>query len=353
MKRTLVDVLTSASGNNIFHHGYSVYGLPVSSSNSSVDFTTGLDRDTELDSITLKQYAASIEYLQKKTIPDANKKVPEIKVEETSSGKDATPTHRVTKGQQPLVLRLSKDYAQNELYPTNSDLIFYDPSEHNSPRVRILDIDNTGRTDAWLPTLCGKVIETFEIDGNTVPLPNADMAIGMENTHFADSALPITLAVKATLFDHSPTVHGPAPPRRRHVERDDVRFSATHSFVNRTLSWIPYLNPTLRDTFTIQSRFPGLTGMPTNWIAKVQTFLGLQTLAPDAPIGATDDLVSTDKSSIYAWSPYTITTRQDPKPARSSSEYSRIYFLVNLRTLFGTDYNMVDVNGAYHALPSS
>lgn len=84
----------------------------------------------------------------------------------------------------------------------NEDLVQFSDELFTAPSVLVLDTDGDQIVSAHLPLLAGKIIESFELDGSTVEMPNAAKSLGMQNCMFADSAITASVML-VPFFLHS------------------------------------------------------------------------------------------------------------------------------------------------------
>jgi hypothetical protein len=100
------------------------------------------------------------------------------------------------------------------------------------------------------------------------------------------------------------------------------------------------------------TREPGMTRRDNvSYIRYIQSFLGFHTV--DATSNAThlDRIPSTANDRILLWSPYSYTAFESDDEPLPDLSVSRHYFISNFRTLFGTDFNLVEIKHPYEAMP--
>ncbi|MCI33606.1 coat protein, partial [Trifolium medium] len=89
----------------------------------------------------------------------------------------------------PFCLRLNEPANNGFPRHDNEDLVSFTGDMHSAPSVLILDTIGNDTITAHLPTLTGKIIESFELDGSTIEMPDARKSLGMQNCMFVDSAI--------------------------------------------------------------------------------------------------------------------------------------------------------------------
>jgi len=361
MKHTLVDICTSGSTMNAFVHGYTGYALPTWCSNAKTTLSIDGDKKINESDQKIKDFARKIQFLQKlgKKKPELPGKSEFINIEnliiDPENGKPTTDyvINPNEYNHPQFLFNLEDDPSP---YPSfESDLIIFDEHQHVVPQVYVLDVLAMKATTAHLATLTGKIIESFEIDGTTVPRISEMQPLGLQNSVFSDSAIPLSACIRGTSW-YPRTAVKYLPPLRRAVHRDDASLRGSTLFVDRTQIVLPTVNPTIYffgDNFGITTRqLPGFTIIPDfNILQYVKRFLGVKTIEQRAPPSETDDLTNIPRHSLYVWSPYTITTRVDRNDLRNDNDQMRTYFLTNLVTIFGTDTNFIRVEHPYNAMP--
>jgi len=296
-------------------------------------------------------FAQSIGFLDAPTKATTNNTIGAPSVLKRSDDSDASTTHKIGNlftGNQ--FYRVHGADTTND-YPKDDQFVKYSDDRHLFPKVFIFDYSATAETSGYLVTLAGKVIESIDIDGHTVGLPNTWTPLGVENALFADSALPYNLVQRRTVFNPAATtkkiisalVRAPALAQSRHP--------ASTLLVDRTQVILPRYEPTQNDT-TGNNFFAGLTQVNNvTWLRHVLRFIGFHTASPTSPDYDTIPGCGTPRQ-LLAWSPYSFTSAEDEDSLNSPSpDKLRRYFIMNGRSIFGSDIKLVQCKNAIECLP--
>jgi hypothetical protein len=350
-KKTLSHFISGASGSAILKHAYSEYALPVMSSNRNVTNATTFPSITHLTAQTESERATDISFLQ-----PANG-TPATAVHDVIYQADAAPGtpvaipggHSIAR-YWPWSLRYTRTQATHWPRTGTDNFVSFSDELHTAPRTLVLDTDATKTITAHLVTLTGKVIESFEIDGTTVEMPNALKSLGMQNCLFADSAIPYKYCLFATKW-YPRTASSITAPLARVKPNSQPRLPASSLLHDRLTIMLPQVNTSVVDT-TLPTTLPGMTQRPNaTWLKYAQSFLGFRTVDGSSNVATRDQVPGMETGRLMVWSPYTFTPYEDddePLPALSESRH---YFLTNLRSLFGTDYNLIEVKHSFEAMP--
>jgi hypothetical protein len=365
-KKTLGELLSETSGIEICSHGYSTYPLPIHSSNpnhSSAEFQAV----THLTRVSFTDRSQDISFLDVPAArPAAATDIRDVEYHDAAAEVAIPANHRITHHWpfSLLASMLAPPAAANR-FPhyqrDNADVHIFDESLNVTPHTLLLDINNSLKSASAMPLLCGKIIYTMEIDGSTIEQPNVDKSLGMQNVLFADSAIPYRHVQYSSKF--YPRVRGSIHPPLKRATANSTRSLPSSSLLHdRTKIMIPNVygqpyTPTVTrhqiiDT-TVPTGLPGTTVTPTDWIRYTQSFLGLRTTDPSGARPTSHNVPNMDLGRLLVWSPYTYTTYTDSDDVTPDYAASHHYFLVNLRTLFGTDYNLVEMKHPFEALPVS
>jgi hypothetical protein len=351
MKKNLGQVISDASGAEIFRHGYSTYALPTWSSNFNLT-STQIDAMTKYTHVSEEDRATDISFLTAPTTrPSATNSVAAVSIVDENGTPATLPSNRKIRNNFPF----SRVYdTTNSRVPWPSltrDLVLFNDAIHTTPRVLVLDILGDKTISAHLATLAGKIIESFELDGTTIEVPNVDKPLGLQNCLFADSAIPYKYVIPALLF-HPRSAGSILPPLRRAPPNPQPRLPASSLLRNRLAIANPIFTPTTIDSLPLQVDFPGMTTLPhVDWIRYAQSFIGLRTCSGASNSTPEDAVPGMDTGRLYVFSPYSYTPYEDDDEPTPDLSESRSYFLTNLRTLFGTDYNLIEVKHPYEAMP--
>jgi hypothetical protein len=336
----LASFFKSFSGNDILRHGYSFYALPTWH-HSPIDFPESNfarpHRATPLD------FSVAIHFLQAPTLPS-------IVAYNQPSGKCETDeSHNVT---------VTYDSGRNRLSPNDndtarpnlqSDFVTFSETLHLFPKVYVFS--PSGSTiDAWDATAFGMVIETADIDGTIVPHPNTALSLGIENTWFADSSIPVRCAYNATNFNTEDTTHR-AHAMKRTISPRQTRFPAATLLVDRTSILLPRYRASGVSVPFVSELFPGLTqSNGWNWTQWSLRFLGFRTSDARDHTPASDQIPGMSRD-LLVYSPYTYTGYEGDDDFSSDFSSSKIYFITNLRTLFGTDVPLIELSNGLESMP--
>ncbi len=355
MKQNLGQFISSASGSAILKHGYSEFALPTWS------HSTNNNKDQLFNAITLLNHqsetdrATDINFLQRprNAIPPVNANAVIDARYATTAAPDTTvqipANHQITR-YWPFSLRVTANPNPLVRYPAhnNNDLVLFDEDRHVVPRVLVLDTDGTKTVSAHLATLSGKIIEAFELDASAVDHPNAWKSLGLQNSMFADSAIaykyvrrsksyrPRNFALNLMVRTRA------APVSTQRLPFTTLLHDRTQFLLPRFLTATNNANPTV----------PGVR-LLDNVVHShfVQSIVSARTVDATDNAAHNDEVANMPLGRLHVWSPYTYTPfESDDEPLPAIGE-SRHYFLTNLRTLFGTDFNMVELKHPFEALP--
>jgi hypothetical protein len=348
MSKSLSQVISEANGINILQHGYSTYALPTWLSNPDTRNQTFVSGTGKLKSQDYEARASDLTFL--KDSPTRPTTTQDVKVGTLTGTGAAFATLN-------FPWSLITPHQANQA-PADNSFVKFDDEVHPTPRVLVLDVLGSETVSAHLATLSGMIIESFEIDATTIEHPNVDKSLAAQNSLFADSAIPYKYVVRATRF-YKRTAELP-PVARRHLPKPSTSQPAASLLHDRTLVMLPHVagkdghlgTATIHDAGTF-STLPGMTvAGPYNWLKYAQSFLGFRTLNPNS--GDDDDKIpQTELGRLYLWSPYTYTPKYDSDCSELVPDLTenRSYFLSNLRSIFGTDVNLVEVAHPFVAMP--
>jgi hypothetical protein len=353
-KQNLGTFISSASGSSIFKHGYSTFALPTWSHNENVNKPDLFRAITLLSSTSEENRASDISFLQP---PAAAYNTPTPVRDVIYAATDAPDTpvripadHTITR-YWPWSLRHGTNPANAIPFPNPAtDLVSFVDHEHTTPRVLILDTDGDKTISAHLPALSGKIIESFELDGSTVEMPDTRKSLGLQNSMFADSAIPYAHVAPATQFRprqarslFSPLARARPNPRPRHPASSQL-FDRTQMMLPRTLTDV--------HDAALPTTLPGMTRRDNvSFIRYVQSFIGFRTVDATDNNANLDAVPATPSDRILLWSPYSYTAFESDDEPLPDLSVSRHYFISNFRTLFGTDFNLVEIKHPFEAMP--
>nr|DAD54818.1 TPA_asm: coat protein [Quinoa-associated betapartitivirus 1] len=356
---TLADFISKPSGISILKHGYSTYALPTWVYNNENYKATSFQTVSHINLQTETSRAVDLCFLQRPAAayPAPTPITDVVVTTNTLVAAGAEDAHHPPTGPDVTINRawpwcLRRDHDQVAVFPrhNSNDLVRFAEQSNVTPPVLVLDTDGDKTITAHLATLTGKIIESFEIDGSTVPQPDNRRPLALQNALFADSAIPYRYAIPGSDFHFRPA-NDVYPPLSRHCPPPTDRLGASTLLFDRTRMMLPVLNTHVVDP-ELPPTLPGMTPVfGANFLRYIQSFLGFATSNRSFEDAPQDDIPGTSLNRLYVWSPYTLSTCQSDTDFLMDTDLSQRYFLTNLRTLFGTDYNLVSVIHPYEAMP--
>ena len=354
-KYTLSQFITETITPSITLHGYSTFPLPTWSHTESDAKLTRYSSINALVQVSEDERAQDFCFLQRpaEAIPHANEVV-DLIFASTQDPNTAVPlpaNHVITR-RFPFALR--RQAAAENGFPRhdNDDLVRFTDHIHTAPPVLVLDTTGDAILNAHLVTLSGKIIESFELDGSTIEMPNADKSLGMQNCMFADSAIAYKY-VKPGSYYHPRNANSVLPPLNRAPPNSRPRLPASSMLHDRTKVMLPYINTTINEAGAITT-LRGMTVKPNvNALRYAQSFLGFRTVDGSSNAENLDAVPGMTEPELMIWSPYTYTPYEDDSYPVPDLSNSRHYYLTNLRTIFGTDCNLIKEVHPYEAYPVS
>jgi hypothetical protein len=359
----LAKIIGAPSGKNILLHGYSTFGLPTwhsltlsaNARNTHVDNYDNANNATETRQ-SPEDTATALLFLVE---PDQDRAAHTTAHTLATAVCDTTPAHPVTVTQAtfPRMIVSTNDIPAADPIvrsPPESAFIMFSEFRDTAPLVNVLEPTESSSESAWKATTFGMIIESFEIDASAVPHPNPEAVLAAENARFAESAIAFNSTVRATLFD---TAHRHIV-RSRTIERRNM-FKAATILYDFSKMFIPRPLRHTIDNF-VNNGLPGLTAInDVNWIRATNQFFGLR-LASVGNTTHTDNLpANIEPGRLYVWSPYTYNPVQEPtffQNTRSqtpiATNLNNMYFITNLRTLFGSDPQLIEVQHIFNSFPS-
>ena len=352
-KTTLGLFIASGSTGAITKHGYSTFALPTWAHNDNSTKTNLFNAITTHTLVSEEERAADICFLQRPANPVAHThQVTDVIYVKNDTPDVSVPlpaNHSLNRAF-PWTLRYNTE--QSASWPThnNNDLIQFSDELHTAPSCLVLDTDGDQTMSAYLALLTGKIIESFELDGTTIEMPNAAKSLGMQNCMFADSAIAYKYVRPGSAY--RPCNAGTfLPPLNRAAPNSQPRLPAASFLHDRTMVMLPHIQPTIHEA-PIGNSVPGLTPRPLVRILRyAQSFIGFRTVSSSSNTAALDAVPGMPEKSLMLWSPYTYTPYEsDNWPIPDHSD-SRHYYLTNLRSIFGTDTNLIQAKHPYESLP--
>jgi hypothetical protein len=358
--KTLGQLLSEPSGNEITAHGYAEFALPIHISNAA---TSDFDAVTALQRVEFDARAADISFLTAPAArPARNTNVYNVIYHDAGHTAAAIPANHHIHNYWPFSLLSNTAHNNDTAYPSlTTDLVLFDENRHTTPRTLLLDIGNALKSASAVPLLCGKIIYSFELDASTIEQPNIDKALGMQNVLFADSAIPFERVIFSTKW--YPRAAGSVfPPLKRAPANSTRSLPASSLLHDRTKVYQPLVpsgvfTATHTQTAIIDAapaHLPGFTQRQNvDWLRYAQSFLGFRTTKPTDAAQTASAIPGMENGRLLVWSPYTYITYEDSDDVTVDYSATHRYFLTNLRTLFGTDYNLVEMKHPFEALPVS
>jgi hypothetical protein len=360
---TLGKLLSTPEGSKIFDHGYSAYPLPIWIKNDATSIGYA-SHDITLRLSSPATRAASISFLTPPAVrPDDDTEIQDVIYDDA----DPATTHDLPAGARishvwPFSLFTNTIAAHpwpvlSTTAARTGQTVIFDSEAHTTPRVMVLDTTDISTVATDLVTLSGKIIESFEIDGHTIEMPNEFKNLGLQNSLFADSALPYAHVISALSFSLRtagsilPPLHRTSPSTGRSLPASTLMIDRTRILMPR-ISAPRFIHGTMSADIIDDPAPTGLAGFtesrPTDWLRYAQSFFGLITVTNS---GATTAIAHMERNRLLAWSPFSY------NPARSINDHEPVYsdephyFLMNLRTFFGTDTKLVMTQHPYKAMP--
>nr|QRG29183.1 putative CP [Amaranthus cryptic virus 4] len=362
---TLASFIDKPSGISILQHGYSSFALPTWVCNTqnykaasfatvaNITLQTDTERAVELNFLQRPAQAFRARLQINDFGLEPQEENPEMAVVEARPNRRRAAAavdapNRVRNW--PWCLRADAD--ARVVFPRhdNNALVNFVEPDNVTPPVLILDTAGDKVITVHLATLTGKIIESFEIDGSTVPVPDSRRPLSLQNALFADSAIPYRYTIPGTDFQFR-AAGVRYPPLARTRPAPDARQEASSLLHDRTRIMLPVLNPHVADA-ALPDVIPGMTRVPgANFIRYIQSFFGFSTALTFDEDDREDAIPGMTESRLYVWSPYTYTCCSSDTDYNMDDDSSQRYFLTNLRTIFGTDYNLVKVVHPFEAMP--
>nr|QLC36786.1 capsid protein [Sarcosphaera coronaria partitivirus] len=344
---SLAGMFKDQSGTNIMTHAYSVRPLPwYFHSALATDITANAPLTSNLTTVEPSAFAISVSFLP------------------TFTGTAATNLTQPTMRPAPTApanVAVTFDSVFNRLHPAapttavnvpdfNDDFVTYTDEARLFPRALVLNPSDPSTIDAWKATAYGMVIYTADLDGTVLPVPNVDINLGIENSWFADSAVAYRYVIWNTSTFVGTAV--PAVERKRRLPDRQTRFPAASLLIDRTTVNLPRAQPTVFPATNSNQYFAGLTFvLNANFLQYLQSFMGFRTADRRSPTAAADEVLGMPDARLNVWSPYSYVAIDNDNLPTTMANMDRIYFITNLRTLFGTRIPLVRVNNAMECMP--
>jgi hypothetical protein len=287
------------NGTNILVHGYSAYALPTW---HDMTTTTGHKFSTEQDE---EEYAKALGFMQPSTF-------------------SGTHSQKWIKDDEDLVTKMyliqkGKHEQKNE----PKDLVEepFNPDTHVAPRTVFLDPYTSGDGPISYSMLAGLIIESAEVDGSSVPLPNTNIGLSKINRDFLQGALPLSRSRHGL----NPRGHDNIQPSSRTVLKGQLQ-KISHDLYGIEKNRLGFMDSTTDSTFPTQPYGFNLIYHIRN---KFQMFSKLSFTSAETP--------SPTSVTLTIWSPYRyVSNDEDAHPSDACT-----YMLFNHRALYGTHIPLV------------
>jgi hypothetical protein len=302
----------SLSGTSILVHGYSTFALPTWHSRI-------VKSDTELKLTTklrTTKYATETDFLQVSTYKKGSS---------NSFPKDESGLTW------PMYL------IKNQAHKADEDPdkeIQFDPELNEFPRVLYLDPYTSGDGPVSLAMLSGMLIESFEVDGSSVPLPDSNIGLAPNNRLFLQGSLPL----KFIHHGYQGLVHHRISPLPRTVAKSRVQ-KISHDLYDVAQNRLGRMDLDSADTTPAQNPI-GFKVIEHIHSAYVM-FSKLSFLSNSLP--------DPQPATLDTWSPYRyVSSRSEEQPSETKT-----FMIFNHRTLYGTHIPLVSTRHPAQVIPLS
>jgi hypothetical protein len=345
----LASLYSQLSGTSILNHSYSDFALPTfhythQSFNDAVK-----SKYTPLES---EEFAKKINFLQ---TPDLIAMSTDSATRTSVEYPTNDPSDKKIKNFDPDLYIIEDKAFPEKTYlldPTPSDFKEYDEDDSLYPHLLYFNPYEESSTDAWLSSVSGLTIESEDLAASTVPHPEDVSHLGAQNSLFLQSAIAYHDVLPGSNF----TVNNNriSYARKREEIRADSQPAASLLRLH-TQIMVPHVTKTF-----VHTGYPMITqGLTTlahiNMPEFFRNFYGLS--IHDNSNHAHDDKFSpanTESHRSLVFSPYSYISRSyDPEWTNSSMQENekKIYFLTNIRTIFGTDVTLQEIMHPFDAMP--
>nr|QED43030.1 putative CP [Scutellospora partitivirus A] len=299
----LSTVAASLTGMNITIHGYSNFAIPTW-------HNTAVPQNTDASgTVTAKRYAELLRFLHRPT-RTGNTDLP--------YPDDATTIS--------TILYLVQDRNLTDAYPTNAKLVSITGRNNSVPPVRIMDPYDYNATTFHNAYLSGALIESLELDGSAVPLPNMENVLDEENTLFLQSAIPFSDIHRATNFVYTTTAGVYAEQR---VPIGPHGQPSALMLYDLTQNRLPHFDKRVQGA--VPTALPGFDIVPhmSLWTS-IYSKIGFRVPNSDEKTRNRPNIP--EKGSFLVWSPYRYYNGKI-----MTSDPENYFMITNLRTIFGTN----------------
>jgi len=228
----------------------------------------------------------------------------------------------------------------NKTYDAKKDpdiLVTFDPRLHIYNPWRLFDPFDYLPSKFAFPIVCGLLIETLSIDGFSVPHPNLRSSLREENSQVLQSAVRLDDIRIATATNAHPVV-------QRTVTRDDKQ-KASISFFDLARNRIPQFATSIANS-VIPSSFQGFH-TPGNIYRS-------ERMSSQAGHRVNGNGTTLASHSITAWSAYRYISPDTKRVDNDTAiDFKKLYFLLDFRTVFGTDVTLAQTEHGSKLIPSA
>jgi len=359
-KTTLAGIFKDYSGVSILTHGYSVFPLPT----WNADYTVN-ESDRRARPLSDEEYAKLILFKRDYSeIPAAAKtRVTQALLNTKVTirpGLPAEPPRTITVTPDAHTYLISEtDTGPSDVDDVNNFTsgpfhpVSYNTERDFYPIVKILNPVEDDTVSAWMTTLCGMIIEADDLAGSAVPHPHPDARVEEDNAQFAMSAIQFRHVHRATEFrTRNPSFSVRVLPTRPTTGAP----TATTMLRSLTNVFLPYLSLS-RIHFGYDRLHFGLThASPVSVPHMLQTFLGytIRNKSTTAADPTKHEPANTPYGRLLVFSPYTYVSpaaNRDWDYSNQDDAMKDYYFITNLRTIFGTDATLMELNHPLFAMP--
>jgi hypothetical protein len=348
----LASLYTNLSGISLLSHSYSPFALPTFHYTHQNYNEAVKSKYTPLES---EKFAKIINFLQR---PDQESLAKDDSTRKVLSYPENDPPENKIKSFVPDLYSISDSdlpSQKKDFKPKPSSFIQYDEDFQLYPKIRYLNPYEETSTDAWLSSVSGLTIEAEEITGSLVPFVDTNSLLGAINSQFAQSAISFHHTVLATQFTVTNTriIYS----RQREEQRSDAQPAA---------SMLVYLNRIFVTSVTKTFVHLGFSALNHGLIhAKSVTmpeayrsFYGQLIHDNNNKKHSTEqhEPQNTEPHRHLIFSPYAYVSNSydyDWTSSTKEENYKKIYFLTNLRTMFGTDATLIEISNPFDAMPIS
>lgn len=302
----------SQNGTSILVHGYSTFALPTWHSRP-------IKSDTELKLTTklrTTKYADTTKFLQ----PTLYTKRSELSYPKESNG--------LLSGFY-LVLNQKHD---NKNDPDKE--IIFDPELHEFPRVLYLDPYTSGDGPVSLAILSGMLIESFEVDGTSVPMPDPSIGLAPNNRQFLQGSLPL----KYIHHGYKGSVEHNISPISRTIAKSRVQ-KISHDLYDMSKNRLGRTDLDVENQ-SVSATPPGFC--MTDHIGSIFRMFNRLALS-------TNTVPSSALFTMDIWSPYRyVSSRSEEQPLEEKT-----FMIFNHRALYGTHIPLVSTRHPAQVIPLS